>query len=316
MRFAAAWWLDAEQRLGVEAGAFALERRTTHFSAAGDANGQPFLARPFANALTGNDNVYFVSQNFADPNLSADMTGGISVSSSSRLRGWETNLVGTAYRTDSLRVRLIGGFRTVNLDEDLRINETFMNIVPGIGGATSFLGATIDPPGGVATYDSFVAHNWFYGPQLGGAIDWRRGKVSVGLTTKLALGVSQELVTIDGASTLLNNGQPVQTVAGGVLAQSSNIGRSFHNEFAVVPEVGLNLGYQITSCLQAHIGYTFLYWSDVVRPGAQIDPLINPGLVPSDASFGASGGPNRPALPFHHSDFWAQGVNFGVELRF
>lgn len=242
------------------------------------------------------------------------MTGNVFVYSSSRLDGWELNLLRNISRRDNLSFSLIGGFRMLNLDEDLRITETIQNLSAGFGG-TSFLGALVDPPGSVTTFDNFVAHNWFYGGQIGARADWQRGKLSVGVVAKVALGLTQELVTIEGASTLLNNGVPVQTVPGGVLALPSNIGRYLHNEFAVVPEFGLNIAYQITPAIRARFGYTFLYWSDVARPGAQVDTTLNPGSVPTDASFGTPG-PNQPTFAFHQSSFWAQGLNFGLEFRY
>ena len=79
----------------------------------------------------------------------------------------------------------------------------------------------------------------------------------------------------------------------------------------VVPEVGINLGYQFTNHIRGFIGYNFLYWSNVVRPGNQIDQAVNPNLIPPSIP----GGPSRPTFDFHGSDFWAQGINFGLDIR-
>ena len=57
-------------------------------------------------------------------------------------------------------------------------------------------------------------------------------------------------------------------------------------------------------------------WNDVVRPGNQIDRVVNPNIVPTDQDFGVAGGPRRPAPLFNSSDFWAQGVNFGLHFRY
>jgi hypothetical protein len=46
-----------------------------------------------------------------------------------------------------------------------------------------------------------------------------------------------------------------------------------------VPEAGIDVGYQLTRHLRAKAGYTFIYWTDVVRPGDQIDPTTNNSLV-------------------------------------
>jgi hypothetical protein len=40
-------------------------------------------------------------------------------------------------------------------------------------------------------------------------------------------------------------------------------------------------------------------------------------LVPTDQAFGLAGPPSaHPVFGFHSSDFWAQGLNFGLTLRF
>ena len=36
----------------------------------------------------------------------------------------------------------------------------------------------------------------------------------------------------------------------------------------------------------------------------------------TSATFGAVGGPNRPAFAFRSTDFFAHGANFGVEIRY
>ena len=50
------------------------------------------------------------------------------------------------------------------------------------------------------------------------------------------------------------------TAAGGLLALSSNIGNYSRSQFAVVPEFGMNLGYQLSPHLEFKFGYTFIYW--------------------------------------------------------
>jgi hypothetical protein len=62
-------------------------------------------------------------------------------------------------------------------------------------------------------------------------------------------------------------------------------------------------------------GYQFLYWSRVARPGEQIDRVINPTQIPV---FGGNQllGPARPEPLFTTTDFWAQGLNLGLEVRF
>jgi hypothetical protein len=88
--------------------------------------------------------------------------------------------------------------------------------------------------------------------------------------------------------------------------------------FAVVPEVGLNIGYQITSWASVFVGYTFLYTNNVVRPGNQINRNINPtqSTAITEDPAPQSQGPAQPSFKFNSSGFWAQGINVGLSLRF
>jgi hypothetical protein len=64
------------------------------------------------------------------------------------------------------------------------------------------------------------------------------------------------------------------------------------------------------------VGYSFLYLSSVVRPGDQIDRVLNVTRIPNFVPGAVPSGPLRPMPLIHDTDFWAQGINFGVEFRF
>jgi hypothetical protein len=306
-------WLDDEGTLGVEAGGLLLERRSVQFSAHGDANGQPFLATPFVNAVTGNDNVYFISQNFADPSISAMLTGGVGIFSATRLWGWDVNGVASLVRTDEWKVNGLVGFRQLSLREDLSHVTTVSNLAPG--GASLFLTTPVEPGFTVTTSDSFGTSNLFNGAQVGARIDRRWGVFILEVTGKVALGSMHQEATIQGL-TSTTAPLPVTQAVGGIYAQASNIGHYNRDVFAVVPELGVNFAVNVTSNIRARVGYTFLYASSVARPGEQIDTALNVNRVPIDFNFGTPGGPNRPAFDMKSTGFWAQGINFGLEFRF
>jgi hypothetical protein len=96
------------------------------------------------------------------------------------------------------------------------------------------------------------------------------------------------------------------------LAQSTNIGSYSRDVFAVVPEIDLNVGYQVTPHARLEAGYSFIYWSNVVRAGDQIDTSVNASYIPPGQT--VVGDPTRPRFAFEQTSFWAQGVNFGLKL--
>jgi hypothetical protein len=114
------------------------------------------------------------------------------------------------------------------------------------------------------------------------------------------------LTTLSGAQSSL---------PGGILATPANIGSYFRSPFAVVPEAYLNLGYQLSPRVALRVGYSFMFVSNVLRPGNQVDRTVSANLLPSDPTYG-SAGPNLPAYHFHASTYWAQGLNLGLDYRY
>src|SRR5262249_3967439 len=160
----------------------------------------------------------------------------------------------------------------------------------------------------LTTYDSFQVQNKFYGLQLGARAQWTCGALTVNGVAKFALGGEQELVRIVGTSALTEPGGAPVSVPGGVLAVGGSLGRHFRDDFAVMPELGLELRYRLTPHLEARFGYSLLYLSSVARPGDQISRTVSPSLIPTDPAFG-TGGAAPSAFQIHSSDFWAQGLN-------
>lgn len=306
-RITAGYWLDCDRTLGVEVSGFWLPKDTDTKSFTGTgAAGTPVLARPFINANTGLPDAEL---NAAPGLLSATKT----VRATSELSGFESNglcniCCGCNGRVDAL----IGG-RYLDLEEHLSINEN-VTVLPGIPAG---LGFPFIAGNRISATDEFSTRNQFYGGQLGIQAELRRGRFFADLIAKCALGWTHETVDIGGVTTITTPAGAATQLRGGLLALSTNIGRRTRDQFAVVPEGTLNVGYQVTDHLRAFVGYDFLYWSEVVRPGGQIDTTINPTFAPTSVPFGAAPtGPARPAFAWHSSDFWAQGFNFGIQLDY
>jgi hypothetical protein len=296
-RLTAGFALPGFDNLGLESTYFFLGQRGINF-VAGSPTGNPIIARPVVNVTTGNVEPELV----AFPGV---VVGSVGISSSSRLWGVEGNARHRLLCGCNGYLDLLAGFRYLELDEDLYITENLVALDPAGGPGT-----------GIIVFDSFTTKNQFYGGQLGldGEYHWNR--FYVGGQFKIAAGMMHEQVSINGATIITVPGLPPITGSGGLLALPSNIGTRTSNVFAVVPEVGLRVGYNLTDHVRLFVGYNFLWASNVVRPGNQIDTVINRSQQPTAFGPGTLVGAARPLPLFQHTDYWAQGVNFGVEIRY
>jgi hypothetical protein len=322
-RWEAGFWCDACETLGVEVSGFLTEQRADSFRAASDASGAPVLGVPFVDAQTGQESVSFAT-------FPGRFSGGVLAASTARLWGMEGDLLANEHKAvvpwgdgpfplGDLRVDLLGGFRYASLTESLSVSQSSAVLA---GGAADFAGMPVQTPDVLGIGDGFQARSQFYGGQLGARAEFARGPFYLDVLGKLALGDSHQSVRVTGNTTLLPVGAdglpsgPPLTVPGGLLATATNLGRTERDRFAVVPEFRLAVGYQPVPQFRLFAGYTLLYWSDVVRAGDQIDRVVNLTQVPSGGTFGPLSGPARPSVPFKSTDFWAQGVQFGFEVRY
>jgi hypothetical protein len=131
----------------------------------------------------------------------------------------------------------------------------------------------------------------------------------------VALGSMNQAVTILGAQQLTAGGVTTPSL-GGLLALPSNIGTQTRNQFAVVPEANMNVGYQLTSFCRVFVGYSFICASSVVRPANQIDRDLNVSQIPNFNFPNPPAAAVRPLAPFETTAFWAQGINFSCEFRY
>lgn len=300
-------WLNCAHTFGVEGSAFFLGSRSNNFGASTTGAPGAVLARPFFDVSTGLPNAELISF----PGLA---TGSIGVHSSSRLQGGEFNLLcnlccscpdtcDTCGLGHGYRVDFITGVRYLQLREGLGTAES-LQVSPF---SPVFTGDNL------TAFDQFDTRNQFYGGQVGLRAEVWQGRFFANVTGKVALGETHQTVDINGATTI---NPPVGTATflpGGLLAQPSNIGHYSRERFSVVPEVGVNVGYQVTQNLRLFVGYTLLYWTNVARPGDAINTGVNSTRTPLSLVPGS--GPIGPSFIFRDSDFWASGVNVGVQLR-
>jgi hypothetical protein len=311
-RFTAGAWLDANQVLGVQASYFVIASRTVTQSVAssGQAN-SAILAVPFFDADGGAESSFVL----ASPSI---LAGSATLSLTSRIQGAEVNGSVQCCKYSDFYFDVLAGFRFVALRERLSFATASLDIEPAAAANSGLI---------LNSLDQFNTHNEFYGCQLGFCMEYRMGAFSLAATGKLAMGEMHQVVQTNGAVTtnFFNapsggpfTGVPAQIIPGaGTFVQATNLGRATSNTFGVVPEVGINVGYQITDWLRCFVGYDLLFLNNVLRPGNQIDRSINVSETVQSAIAGNAAPPGtRPVVLLNTSEFWAQGVNFGIELRY
>jgi hypothetical protein len=306
-RFSVGRWFCDDPKWGVEGRIFFLGESESSFTA--NSGEFPVLARPFFNANTP---LGQYSELIAYPGLA---TGSALIKTSTSLWGAEANLRRVLFGNPNgpgFELDAIVGYRFVDLDERLSIEEAFQR--------TPNSNMTLGTPaisGNVS--DKFHTTDMFNGGQIGLAGRYQYGRWSLDGRATIAFGQVEQTADIEGAQTLVFSNGAVSKTAGGLLAlPGANIGTYKRYQFAVLPEVSLDLGYQISSHWRVFIGYDFLFLGNALRPGGTIDTTIDASRIPNFPLPGSPPvlpGAPRPGPYFSTSDFFAQGINFGLQFR-
>ena len=305
-------WLDNCCTWGIEGDYFALGQGTGNYSSP-FSTGNPILARPLYDVETGAQGRQIIAyEDHAE--------GTVSVNSKDYFQSTGVALTYNLCCNDDCcescdpcgdcclpllfccRTDLLVGYRwykysdSVAVQEDLRITDPqspFLNSIFRVN-------------------DDFRARNDFHGSEFGLKTKLYRGRWSLELLTKIAIGNTHQVVNINGQTIITPSGGATQVHDGGVLAVRTNEGTYTRDSFTMIPQLGIDLGYQVNENWRAYIGYNLLYWATVIHAGEQIDLNIDPRNIPPTQD---------PALPFpafpgKTSSFWAHGLNLGLECRF
>jgi hypothetical protein len=302
-------WLDDDRTLGVEAAGFCLETHTIHKKHYSNrTDGSPVIARPFFNTWTGQPDAQIITS--PGDALGGRYLGGVSAFSDSRTWGGELNLLLHLADLPRARLDLVGGFRYLGQKEQIRSDQSSTVLAPG---SVGFAGGPVPPPDIVSLRDYLETDNSFYGGQIGvqGRVLWGRLELESGV--RVGLGTNQEHLEALGR-TLLTNAAGVTTYQSGGLFVPPGLSQIDRGEVGFMSEINVRVAYRITQRWVASAGYTFLYWGNVIRPGSQVNPAIDPRTVPQSLSFN----PAVTPAPFqlHATDYWAQGLTFGLEYRY
>jgi hypothetical protein len=298
-------FLDKDARYSVDAIGFWVSQGRQSFSESSDSTGNPLIARPVRSLNSGNEITFFTS-------FPGSLTGTTTIDTRSELAGVELNVGAHSYVYRGLHLEGLLGIRYLRLAESLRIQDQLNPQVPGF---LQFQGNFVTPPDSLMDLDSFSTVNNFVGPQIGGRLSWEYQWFTVSGFAKLAIGANEQQTSIAGATTLVSaNGN--QTASGAVLALPSNIGVYNRAVLGIVPEFGLNLSVELTQHVRLNLGYTYLMWTHVVRPGSQYDRAVNPGQVPSSPFFTGVTGSMGPNYRFNDEMYWAHMFNLGLEVHY
>jgi len=313
-RLTVGYWLDDDQRYGVEASGFLLQSRTTTFQAQGDSTGSPGLRVPVYNSISyapggrcdqSNPTACLITPQEDGVPLSIpnELTGGAQVTNSLQLGEFDLTGVIPLYRNSSWQISGLAGGTFLQLNEGFNLTTT----LAGVTSSKAFAGQS------GFTVDEFKTRNRFYGATLGVRGRYNYGPMFVEGTGRVSFGASQEVLTVNGAykdfgASFANSIGPY-----GIFAMPANEGKFTKVNFAVVPAVQVKLGYNITPSIALTVGYDFLYDSNVIRPGDQIDRNIPKGQTYQQD--GTAPSLTSPAKLFRTTGFYAQGISIGVVFR-
>ncbi len=261
-------------------------------------NGDPILTRPFTNALTGLPD----SELVGFPGFS---TGSLRFRAESRFWSAAAHFYRLAEEDtccddgDQFSAAIQIGPRFMSLKEDIYMEEFVTGSQVGVQNLL---------------IDSFETDNAFFGGEIGLQLQRRTNRTFMRGGVRLALGATQQELQIAGRTIRTDNQGARTEFQGGLAAQRTNSGSYSRNRFSVIPQGEFTLGYETRWGWEVTVGYNLLYWTKVLRATEQIDPVLNPNLLPPEVV--PFSGPSRPAKVFRESGYLAHGISLGIEKRY
>jgi hypothetical protein len=296
------WWLVDGQFLGIEGFFAATETEETNVNITATGASGVILARPYFDFVGNVEDARILAfDNFNNGQATVDLDGAIDVSTESDFQsgGITFRHVMWANFEANTRVDFIGGYRYLRIDETLTIRDR--QFTPPFGIVPAVLDERLD---------LFETENQFHGGEIGIDAQLYEDAWTFQLIGKCAFGNMHQSLDIDGSRTTTSGGASATSV-GGLLAQPSNIGSYSDDEYTVIPEAQARVQYAIFENLRIFAGYRFLYITEVLRPGDQIDRVVNE----TQFNGGPLVGESRPSVNFASGDVWLQGVDAGIEFE-
>jgi hypothetical protein len=289
------FWVDDCENLGVGLKVWGLNGDSSEFHGQ-SLTGSPVLARPFYNVVQDQEDAFLV----ASPGL---LVGTLAADTNSSMLATEAYLRSSMFAGRGYNIDFIGGYHFLRFDNDLSVFSNSMSIDPA---GVVPVGTIID------VLDEFNAENEFHGGMFGLASEARYGKWSLGSVFKCSVGNMRQTVGIDGYQSVTTPNNASTITPGGILAQPTNMGTYERDVTAWIPELTLNVGYDVRNWLRFTVGYNALWISNAAFAGDQIDYNVNP------TQFGGNPliGPASPSFTFQENDYWLHGLTIGGTLLF
>jgi hypothetical protein len=315
-RLTLGYWLDCDQCLGIEVSGFGFKTETAGYEIRSDSSGYPDINIPVLNTIsyspTGRPGLPAGGEDGLPAALYSDPTrfdgnagvvqGGVRISNWIQLWGADANGVINLYRNGAWNVDGLAGFRYLDLSEQFNL----MYDSEGVSGFYKDLSGR--------AWDEFATENKFYGGNFGLRARYTDGSWSAELSACAAPGLNYEVQQVSGGFFSFNYTKPTASGPEGVFAQPANEGQTSSQRFAIIPDMQFKLGYALTPWLRATLGYEFLYYSNVIRPGDQINREIPKGQTFQQGK--ATDSTESPSRFFKTTDFYAHGLSFGLEFTF
>jgi hypothetical protein len=293
-RFQLTRWLDRHRSRALSLRVWGAGRQTFGFSASNEQNG--ILARPFFNVTDGQSNQQD-AQLIAFP---GESIGSIDIGGSSEVFGGDLTMRYRICENRHRRWDFLWGYEVMRINESLRIGtDTTVTDTDGV-----------IPLGSQLLVDErFATRNEFHGGVFGLETARHRGCWTLFYGARVAFGSVNREAVISGQTTTSIDGQ-MATDGQGLLTRSTNIGRHFDSVFAVIPEANVRLAYRWRERIDLSIGYNYLALTNVLQPGTIIDRDLAVNLASPD------GVVSRPDRQFRDSDYWLQGLQFGMHWNY
>lgn len=291
-RFTIGLWADSSKWAGIEFTYLALEEENEFHEASNF--DETIVARPFFNLTLNEED----SRLIAFPSL---VSGNTTVSAASEFQTFDLVRRKPSVRNCGTEIDHFIGYRYAELKDNLRIAESTISLA--------------DPTTDTAfqLFDQFKTKSEFFGGVIGMRVRKQRSpNWSMEFMSKFALGNTRSRLGIEGATTTTTPNGAQSTRSGGVLTQDSNIGSYEDDEFSTFSELGISLHHRTQCGLICTVGYSFIYWSDVLRAGSQIDTTLNPTQIPPSQLVGEA----RPQVNLDYDSFYAQGLRLGFEFAY